>query len=185
MKVIKKIEIKPVTKEEEQKLFNKLKKYCENNKMFAISTQTIGKPYRAFFINTDDSKLLLINPTIKKYDGDTINSQEVSEFDNLRKARVIKRWTKVEILTDNLGLVVFEGDLKEKQIELNECIMAQQMIDLLDGITISEKNINRPIEIKEKYNRNQYVIVKNPDGKVEQIKYKHIEKFINKGYTIL
>lgn len=185
MQIIKKIEPKPVTKEEEEKLYKKLQRYSEKNKMFAVSTQTIGKPYRAFFINTEDSKLLLINPIIKNYSGDTINSQEVSEFDNLRKARVVPRSSKIEVMTDNLGLVVFEGDLKEKQIELNECMIAQQMIDLLDGILISQRNINKPIESVNKYDRNQLVLAKTPEGKVEQIKYKHVEKFIKEGYTIL
>lgn len=185
MNTIKKIESKPVTKEEEEKLYNKLQKYSEHNKMFAVSTQTIGKPYRAFFINTEESKLLLINPTIKKYSGETINSQEVSEFDNLRKSRIVPRASKIEVITDNLGTVIFEGDLKEKQIELNECIIAQQMIDLLDGIIISEKNINKPLQVKNKYNRNQLVLAKTPDGKVEQIKYKNVERFIKQGYTIL
>lgn len=185
MKYIKKIEPKSVTKEEEERLYTKLQKYSESNKLFAVSTQTIGKPYRAFFINTEDSKLLLINPIIKKYEGETINSQEVSEFDNLRKARVVPRASKIEVVTDNLGTVIFEGDLKEKTIELNECIIAQQMIDLLDGIIISQKNINKPIEIVNKYDRNQLVLAKTPDGKVEQIKYKHVERFIKEGYTIL
>jgi peptide deformylase len=184
MKVTK-IESKPVTKEEEENLHKKLQRYSESHKMFAVSTQTIGKPYRAFFINTEESKLLLINPTIKKYSGDIINSQEVSEFDNLRKSRIVPRYSKIEVSTDNLGLVIFEGDLKDKQIELNECIIAQQMIDLLDGIIISEKNINKPLEIERKYNRNQLVLARTPDGKVEQIKYKHVEKFIKEGYTIL
>lgn len=185
MKVIKKIESKPITKEEEEKLYKKLQRYSESHKMFAVSTQTIGHPYRAFFINIEDSKLLLVNPTVKKYSGDIINSQEVSEFDNLRKTRIVQRYSKIEVNTDNLGLVIFEGDLKEKQIELNECIIAQQMIDLLDGVLISEKNINKPIQLANKYDRNQLILAKNPDGKVEQIKYKNVERFIKQGYTIL
>jgi peptide deformylase len=185
MKKIYKIQPKDVTKEDEQKLYNRLHKYCENNKLFAVSTQTIGKPYRAFYINTDESKLLLINPVIKNYSGEIINSQEVSEFDNLRKTRIVQRSSKIEVETDNLGLVVFEGNLSEKKIELNECIMAQQMIDLLDGIVISEKNINKPLKIEQKYDRNQYIIAKNPDGKIEQIKYKNVEKYLSQGYTIL
>lgn len=185
MKTIKKLEPTTITKKEEELLHVKLRKYAEKHNMFAVCTQTIGKPYRAFFINTESSKLLLVNPVIKNYGGETINSQEVSEFDNLRKARVVPRASKIEVMTDNLGLVVFEGDLNDKKIELNECMIAQQMIDLLDGIVISEKNINKPIDVTNKYDRNQLILAKTPEGKVEQIKYKHLQKFIKEGYTIL
>ena len=59
------------------------------------------------------------------------------------------------------------------------------MIDLLDGITIAEKNINQPIKKEVSYERNQLIMVKSPDGMIEQIKYKHIQKFTDKGYVVM
>jgi peptide deformylase len=178
--------IKTYSKEQEDELREKMAKYCEKNKLHAISTQTIGYPFRAIYINTPDSKLLLINPVIKKLGTDYVNSSEVSEFDNdSKKVRVVKRYTRMEVETDNLGTVLFEGDKYDKTDGLNECIMAQQMIDLLNGITIRDKNINQPIVKNVKYDRNQLILARSPKGMIEQIKYKHIESLIDKGYTIL
>jgi hypothetical protein len=59
------------------------------------------------------------------------------------------------------------------------------MIDLLDGITIADKNINQPIKKQVQYERNQLVMAKDPSGNIEQIKYKHISKYIDKGYILM
>ena len=63
--------------------------------------------------------------------------------------------------------------------------MVQQLIDLLDGFTIADRNINKPLPSDTKYNRNQLVLAKNSEGVIEQIKFKNIERYIEKGYTIL
>jgi hypothetical protein len=186
----KKIQVIPPTKsysaEDEVKLKDKLSKYCEKHKLYAVSTQTLGAPFRAVYINTPETKLLLINPYIKTLGTDFINSSEVSEFDdNGKKVRVVKRYTHVDVETDNLGLVRFEGDIKENTAGLNECILVQQMIDLLNGITIRDKNINQPVVKRVNYERNQLVLARSPKGIVEQVKYKHIQSFVDKGYTIL
>jgi hypothetical protein len=97
----------------------------------------------------------------------------------------VNRSSKLQVQTDNLGLVVFEGDLENNKEGLNECIYAQQMIDLLDGITIADKNVNKPMVREIKHERNQLVMAKSPEGMIEQIKFKHIQKFMDKGYVIM
>jgi hypothetical protein len=181
---IKKIESTTFTKEQEEVLRKQLSSYCKRNNAYAVSTQSIDSPLRAFYINSE-TPILLINPVISGYAGDTILSQEVSEFDNARKFRYINRATKLQVQSDNLGVVVFEGNNETNKDGLDECIYAQQMIDLLDGITIADKNINKPIQREVKYDRNQMVMAKSPEGMIEQIKYKHIQKFIDKGYVLM
>ena len=174
----------PFTAGDEQKLKEIMGTYCKKRNLFTVSSQTVGKPFRAVYINSPEAELLLMNPVIQKYGEDMVSSQEVSEWDTLRKGRVVPRSTSIEVMTDNLGLVVFAGNIEDKQSDLNECIMTQQMIDLLDGVTIKDKNINRPI-ITKKYERNQLVMVKSPEGLIDQMKYKVAEPLLAKGYTIL
>ena len=182
---LKPIEKKSVTKEEEDLLRDKLSNYCERNRLFCTSTRSICKSYRAIYIN-GETKLLLINPVVKKYGDERISSQEVSEFDTKgRKARTVIRATSIEVECDNLGTVLFSGDTETNQRDLNECIMVQQLIDLLDGFTIADRNINQPIRVPVQYTRNQLVLAKNSEGIIEHIKYKNVQKYIDKGYTIL
>lgn len=183
---LKKIESKEFTKETEDFLKQKLSEYCEKKNLYCVSTRTICRDYRAIYINGRDLKLLLINPFIKKYGEERINSQEVSEYDNNgKKARTVIRATNIEVECDNLGTVIFSGDTKEKTEDLNECIMVQQLIDLLDGFTIADRNINRPIVKTANYDRNQLVLARNTEGVIEHIKYKHVQKYIDKGYVII
>lgn len=181
-----KIESKPFTKEVEDKLKELLSRYCEKKNLYCISTRTLGFPHRAVYINSPEAKLLLINPIIKKYGEERINSQELSEYDNNgKKARTVIRATNIEVECDNLGTVIFSGDTKEKTEDLNECIMVQQLIDLLDGFTIADRNINRPVVKTTNYDRNQLVLARNAEGVIEHIKYKHVQKYIDKGYVII
>jgi hypothetical protein len=181
---LKKIESTEFTSSDEEILKADLSAYCRRNKVYAVTTQTVKLPFRAVYINSE-TPILLINPVIKGYAGDTILSQEISEFDNAKKYRYVNRATKVQVQSDNLGLVIFEGSGEDNKDGLDECIYAQQMIDLLDGITISDKNVNQPIAKPITFERNQLVMVKNPEGSIEQIKYKNIQKYIDKGYVIM
>jgi peptide deformylase len=183
---LRKIDSTPFTKEIEDSLREKLSKYCQKKNLYCVSTRTIGYPYRAIYLNAPEAKLLLINPVVKKYGDNRINSQEVSEFVNKgRKAKTVIRATSIEVECDNLGTVIFSGDTETNQKDLNECIMIQQMIDLLDGFTIADRNINQPIIVKAEYGRNQLVLAKNPDGIIEHIKYKYVQRYIDKGYVIM
>lgn len=174
------------TKEDEDVLREKMKRFCEKKHLYMISSQTIGKPHRAIYINSEDTKLLLINPTIKEFSKDIINSIEVSEFDTKPgKARTVRRALSVTVTTDNLGDVLFEGNTTDNKHGLDECILVQQMIDLLDGITIQDRNINRPTTSSTTYERNQLVLARSPKGIIEQVKYKNIESLITQGYVIL
>jgi peptide deformylase len=179
-----KIESTPFTKSDEELILKTLKRYASSTKLSAVCTRSVNLPFRAFYLNTE-TPLLLINPYITKYSNDAFQSTEMSEFDTNGKSRIVVRAFSIEVQTDNLGLVVFKGDVEKDREGLDECIFAQQMIDLLDGITIADKNINQPIKKQVQYERNQLVMAKDPSGNIEQIKYKHISKYIDKGYILM
>jgi peptide deformylase len=179
-----KIESTPFTKSDEELILKTLKRYASRTKLSAVCTRSVNLPFRAFYLNTE-TPLLLINPYITKYSNDAFQSTEMSEFDTNGKSRIVVRAFSIEVQTDNLGLVVFKGDVEKDREGLDECIFAQQMIDLLDGITIADKNINQPIKKQVQYERNQLVMAKDPSGNIEQIKYKHISKYIDKGYILM
>lgn len=181
---LKKIESTTFTKEDEELMLKTLRRFATQNKLSAVCTRSVNLPFRAFYLN-NENPLLLINPTIIKYSQDAFQSSETSEFDTNGKVRIVVRAFSVEVQTDNLGLVVFKGDMENDREGLDECIFAQQMIDLLDGITIADKNINLPVKTPVKYERNQLVMAKDPNGNIEQIKYKNISKFIEKGYVLM
>ena len=181
---LKKIESTPFTKEDEELILKTLRRFATQNKLSAVCTRSVNLPFRAFYLNTE-TPLLLINPTIINYSNEGFQSSETSEFDTNGKVRIVIRAFSIEVQTDNLGLVVFKGDMEKDREGLDECIFAQQMIDLLDGITIADKNINQPITKPVQYERNQLVMAKDPNGNIEQIKYKHISKFIDKGYVLM
>ena len=179
-----KIESTPFTKSDEELILKTLKRYASSTKLSAVCTRSVNLPFRAFYLNTE-TPLLLINPYITKYSNDAFQSTEMSEFDTNGKSRIVVRAFSIEVQTDNLGLVVFKGDMENDREGLDECIFAQQMIDLLDGITIADKNINQPIKKQVQYERNQLVMAKDPNGNIEQIKYKHVSKYIDKGYILM
>jgi hypothetical protein len=179
-----KIESTPFTKSDEELILKTLKRYASSTKLSAVCTRSVNLPFRAFYLNTE-TPLLLINPYITKYSNDAFQSTEMSEFDTNGKSRIVVRAFSIEVQTDNLGLVVFKGDMEKDREGLDECIFAQQMIDLLDGITIADKNINQPIKKEVQYERNQLVMAKDPNGNIEQIKYKHVSKYIDKGYILM
>jgi hypothetical protein len=178
------IESTPFTKSDEELILKTLKRYASKTNLSAVCTRSVNLPFRAFYLNTE-TPLLLINPYITKYSNDAFQSTEMSEFDTNGKTRIVVRAFSIEVQTDNLGLVVFKGDMENDREGLDECIFAQQMIDLLDGITIADKNINQPIKKSIQYERNQIVMAKDPNGNIEQIKYKHISKYMEKGYVLM
>ena len=75
---LQKIEPKEFNKTDEERLKTIMSRYCKTHNKTSVSTQTLGAPFRAVYINSS-TPLLLINPVITGYAGDTILSQEVSE----------------------------------------------------------------------------------------------------------
>ena len=106
-----KIESTPFTKSDEELILKTLKRYANNTKLSAVCTRSVNLPFRAFYLNTE-TPLLLINPYITKYSNDAFQSTEMSEFDTNGKSRIVVRAFSIEVQTDNLGLVVFKGDME-------------------------------------------------------------------------
>jgi preprotein translocase subunit SecA len=43
--------------------------------------------------------------------------------------------------------------------------------------------VRTPIKIEQKYGRNDKILVRSPDGKEIEIKFKKLQNYINKGYS--
>ena len=184
-----------------KKLVDGLNKYGG----IGISANQIGEDYRACLINFnivgDDlvsNPLLLINPQIIGASEDVVIYMEscLSIPKTIRKPIKTIRHTGVSIKTDNLGDITFKAH-KEKwensqeffnDFGLLEAVVVQHEIDHLDGILItspSRRYIKTEV-VKDKFGRNQKVMVESPDGKTSFVKYKVAQRLVtNEGYKII
>jgi hypothetical protein len=64
-------------------------------------------------------------------------------------------------------------------------VIVQHEIDHLDGITIKDRVYNTQIVKKTTYGRNDKIVMKSPKGNLEEIKYKHANKYFLQGYEIV
>ncbi len=92
-------------------------------------------------------------------------------------------------MTDNLGELTFEinpeGDKEQISVETMMTVIVQHEIDHLDGITIKDRVYNTQVVKKQTYGRNDLIVMKSPSGEMEEVKYKHANKFFLKGYEIV
>jgi peptide deformylase len=158
-----------------------------------ISATQIGIKKRACYIQFGDEELFLVNPIITER-----SNQGFLFFEGclsipstlLRPVRTI-RATKVVVQTDNLGELTFEinpeGDKANEQVskETMMTVIVQHEIDHLDGITIKDRVYSTTVTKKNNYGRNDKIVMKSPTGELEEIKYKHANKYYLKGYEIV
>lgn len=138
-------------------------------------------------------QLILVNPVISE-----ASDEKVVYFErDVRKGKVRKtiRHQKIKVNTSNLGIVEFEPSKSEWQTQddymsdegLFECILAQRLIDNINGIDVTDsiRAYNTQIKKKEEPGRNQRVMVKSPDGEMEFMKYKKALPLLERGYEIV
>lgn len=138
-------------------------------------------------------QLILVNPVISE-----ASEEKVVYFErDVRKGKVRKtiRHQKIKVNTSNLGIVEFEPSKSEWQTQddymsdegLFECILAQRLIDSINGIDVTDsiRAYNTQIKKKEEPGRNQRVMVKSPDGEMEFIKYKKALPLLERGYELV
>jgi hypothetical protein len=111
------------------------------------------------------------------------------------KVRKTARHTWFKVDTDNLGVVEFSSDKQTWENEqefmndmgLFECVLAQRLIDSIDGIDITSplRQYNPQIVKKETPGRNERVMLQSPTGEMEFVKYKVASTYINKGYKMM
>jgi peptide deformylase len=182
-----------ITQDEADELRMKLTQALIENPGLGISATQIGIKKRACYIQFGDEELFLVNPIIKEKSKEGFLFMEgcLSIPSTLRSPIRTIRASKVVIDTDNLGELTFEinpeGDEANKTVskETMMTVIVQHEIDHLDGITIKDRVYNTQIVKKTTYGRNDKIVMKSPNGDLEEIKYKHANKYFLQGYEIV
>lgn len=138
-------------------------------------------------------ELTLVNPTVTERSDNMVLYYEKDSLKN--KTRKTVRHSSFTVSTDNLGDVKFSSDKESwknqdeymNDLGLFECILAQRLIDSIDGIDVTSPNRRYTTEIKsdKKYGRNERVMLQSPEGSMEFVKYKKAQPLLTKGYTLV
>ena len=187
---IKRVEKTPVTTEE----LNLYKEKVSKLKGFAFNAMDVGMDKRIITLNFggDYEELTLVNPIVtEKSEGLVV----YFEKDEKGKTRKTTRHTSFKVDTDNLGLVEFSSDKQSWENEneffndlgLFECVMAQRLIDSIDGIDVNSplRRYNPQVVAQKKPGRNERVMLQSPEGEMEFVKYKNAGPYLERGYQLL
>jgi len=186
----KRVEKTPVTTEE----LNLYKEKVSKLKGFAFNGLDVGMEKRIITLNFggEYEELTLVNPIVtEKSEGMVV----YFEKDEKGKTRKTARHTWFKVDTDNLGIVEFSSDKTNWENEneffndlgLFECVMAQRLIDSIDGIDVNSplRRYNPQVVAKKKPGRNERVMLQSPEGEMEFVKYKNAGPYLAKGYQLL
>lgn len=187
----------PMNQQEVDALEATLKEGMKQYPGLGISATQLGIKARACYIkfgNEDNGReLFLLNPIItsKSEEGFLFFEGCLSIPSTITKPIRTIRSTKVVVQTDNFGELTFEinpeGDRANEQVSVETMmtVIVQHEIDHLDGITIKDRVYSTTITKKNSYGRNDKIVMKSPKGEMEEIKFKHANKYFLQGYEIV
>jgi peptide deformylase len=158
-----------------------------------LSANQIGVNKRACVIKFNDEELFLLNPIITERSNEGFIFYEgcLSIPDTIKKPIRTIRSTKVVVMTDNLGELVFEVNAEEDRKGDNvssdtmKTVIVQHEIDHLDGITIKDRVYSTTIVKKQDYGRNDKIVMKSPEGELVEVKFKKANDLFLKGYEVV
>ena len=188
---IKRVEKTPVTTEE----LNLYKEKISKLKGYAFNALDVGMDKRIITLNFggDYDELTLINPTVTELSDELIVYIEKDFKKNKNRKTGRHIWFKVD--TDNLGIVEFSADNKSWKTQeelfndmgLFECVLAQRLIDSIDGLDITSplRQYNPQVKAEKTPGRNERVMLQSPDGEMEFVKYKNAKPLLEKGYQLM
>jgi peptide deformylase len=180
------IQPKPMSQEDIDDITLKLLDGLKQFGGVGLAANQIGLNVRACVINVKEP-LVLINPRVTDASKDTVAYVEqcLSIQKTMDKPVKTIRHKSFTVECDNLGTVVFSPDYVEgrewkdsneffNDSGLLECVVAQHEIDHLNGILITDekRRYTTTVIAPKKYNRNDMVMVKLPNGESEFMKYK-------------
>jgi len=188
---VKRVERTPVTTEE----LNLYKEKVSKLKGFAFNALDVGIDKRIITLNFggEYEELTLVNPTVIESSDDVVVYFEKDSTKN--KTRKTIRHKSFKVDTDNLGVVEFSSDKDTWETQddffndmgLFECVMAQRLIDSIDGIDVNSplRRYTQQITAKKEPGRNDRVMIQSPDGEMEFVKYKNAKPLLEKGYQLV
>jgi peptide deformylase len=185
------VPITEFTAKETDELRETLEKAMNDYGGLGLSANQLGIRKRACIINVGDEPVFLVNPVIVDRDKEGFIFYEgcLSIPKTLEMPVRTIRSVKVKVQTDNLGELIFEinpeGDKEQVSDETLRTVVVQHEIDHLDGITIKDRVYSTTIRKREKYGRNDKILMKSPTNEFVEIKYKKANEYFLKGYEIV
>ena len=182
-----------ITQQEADELRKQLEQGLTEYPGLGISATQLGIKKRACLIKFGEEDIFLLNPFIteRSKDGFLFFEGCLSIPSTMEKPVRTIRATYVVVQTDNLGEIRFEinaeGDKQNEQIspETMKTVVVQHEIDHLDGATIKDRVYSTTVTKRKDYGRNEKIVMKSPTGDMEEVKYKHANKYFLQGYEIV
>lgn len=190
---IKRVEPTPVTNEE----LNLYKEKISKLNGIAFNALDVGMEKRIITIRFggEYEELTLTNPRVTEVSDKAVVYIERDTYKN--KTRKTVRYISFKVDSDNLGLVEFsannttgEYESLEKMMNdegLFECVLAQRLIDSIDGVDVNspQRRYTQERKVEKKIGRNERVMLQSPEGEMEFVKYKHAQPLLDKGYKLV
>ena len=188
---IKRVKPTPVTTDE----LNHYKKLISNLEGIAFSALDVGLDKRIITLRFggEYEELTMVNPTVTEKSEELVVYFEKDSTKQKTRKTVRHKWFKVN--TDNLGIVEFSSEKetwKNEQEFMNdvglfECVLAQRLIDSIDGIDVNSplRRYTQERRVEKKPGRNERVMLQSPEGEMEFVKYKKAQPLLDKGYKLL
>lgn len=188
---IQRVETTPVTTDE----LNIYKEKISKLKGIAFNALDVGINKRIITLRFggEYEELTLVNPQVTETSKEMVVYFEKDT--NKEKVRKTARHTWFKVNTDNLGVVEFSSDKTTWENEqefmgdvgLFECVLAQRLIDSIDGIDITSplRQYNSQVKKQEEPGRNERVMLQSPTGEMIFVKYKLAQPYIQKGFKLV
>jgi peptide deformylase len=185
---IKKIEETQITPEDVtafKEAISKLEGYA-----FTASDVNIDK--RIIAIRFTDNELVLVNPKVVETNETPLVYYE-KDSNKEKKIRKTIRYPQLIVDTDNLGKVEFKATKNQWENAdeffgdegLLEAVIAQRLIDAIDGIDIThpQRQYSETITKDKEPGRNERIMLQSDKGEMVFVKAKKAQSYIDKGYT--
>jgi len=191
--IIKKIPFDKEVTQEDITNYKKLTSELGNAVGYTALDVGLDLPIVSINFGGEYEELVLVNPVISEASEESLVYFER----DARKGKVRKtvRRKSIKVNTSNLGVVEFapvKSEWANQQEYMNdeglfECVLAQRLIDSINGIDITDvsRAYNPQISKQETPGRNQRVMVKSPEGEMEFMKYKKALPLLEKGYELV
>lgn len=187
---VKMIKESPVTTDELSDYNNKISKL----KGIGFTAHNVDIDKRIVTLRlVEDTPLTLVNPKVIEASEKMVLYFEKDS--NKEKTRKTVRHSSFKVNTDNLGIVEFSSDKENwktekdlmEDIGLFECVLAQRLIDAIDGIDINSqiRRYTTQVTAPKQPGRNDKVMLQGPDGDMAFVKFKNAQSLISKGYQLL
>jgi hypothetical protein len=162
--------------------------------MFSALDVNIDKRIITIRLGNVEDELTLVNPIIEKTADSSIVYFE-KDSNKETKLRKTIRYPYIVVNTDNLGQVEFKAEKSEWKnadeffgdVGLVECVIAQRLIDAINGIDVTHpiRHYSETITKDKEPGRNERVMLQGPNGEMEFVKSKKVDSYLQKGWNLI